>query len=121
MRFVTFSRPGRTERTAGVLEGDLVLPFRSGVGLEDFVALDPSQRAAESRTLGEAIPLSDVRLAAPVRPHKNVFCVGRNYLAHAEEGARARGQELKLPDVPTFFTKAPTAIVGPDEDLHLDP
>jgi len=34
---------------------------------------------------------------------------------------RGLGQELKLPDVPTFFTKAPTAIVGPEQDLELDP
>ena len=121
MRFVSFSRPGRSERTAGVIEGDLVLPFRSSIELETFVALDAAQREAETKSLGDAIPLAEVRLRAPLRPHKNVFCVGRNYLAHAEEGARARGQELKLPDVPTFFTKAPTAISDPDQTLELDP
>jgi 2-keto-4-pentenoate hydratase/2-oxohepta-3-ene-1,7-dioic acid hydratase in catechol pathway len=45
--------------------------------------------------------------------------VGRNYLGHAEEIARARGTELRLPEVPTFFTKAPTAIVGPGATIHL--
>jgi 2,4-diketo-3-deoxy-L-fuconate hydrolase len=49
-----------------------------------------------------------------------VFCVGRNYLAHAEEGARAQGIALELPPVPTFFTKAPTAIAGPLDVLELD-
>jgi 2-keto-4-pentenoate hydratase/2-oxohepta-3-ene-1,7-dioic acid hydratase in catechol pathway len=58
-------------------------------------------------------------LHAPLVPRKNVFCVGRNYLAHAEEGAKALGTELKLPDVPTFFTKAPTTIADPDEVLEL--
>lgn len=121
MRFVTFSRPGHSERAAGVLDGDLVYPFRSGIELETFVALDPARRASETKVLGDAIARNEVRLLAPLRPHKNVFCVGRNYLAHAEEGARARGQELKLPDVPTFFTKAPTAISDPDQTLELDP
>jgi len=59
------------------------------------------------------------RLLAPLKPRKNVFCVGRNYLAHAVEGAKARGEELNLPDVPAFFTKAPTAVVGPDAELRL--
>jgi len=86
-----------------------------------FIALDPAQRSAELKNLGEPISLDQVRLLAPIRPHKNVFCVGRNYLAHAEEGARARGQELTLPDVPTFFTKAPTAIADPDQALELNP
>jgi 2-keto-4-pentenoate hydratase/2-oxohepta-3-ene-1,7-dioic acid hydratase in catechol pathway len=66
------------------------------------------------------VPLASVTLRAPLRPHKNVFCVGRNYIAHAEEGARARGEELKLPAVPTIFTKAPTAIADPEATLHLD-
>jgi 2-keto-4-pentenoate hydratase/2-oxohepta-3-ene-1,7-dioic acid hydratase in catechol pathway len=61
-----------------------------------------------------------VTLDAPVRPSRNVFCVGRNYLEHAREGARALGRELKLPSVPTFFTKATTAIAAPDSTLHLE-
>jgi 2-keto-4-pentenoate hydratase/2-oxohepta-3-ene-1,7-dioic acid hydratase in catechol pathway len=58
--------------------------------------------------------LSDVRLMAPIpRPSKNVFCVGRNYVDHVNEGYRARGAEIKLPEYPQFFTKPPTAIVAP--------
>ena len=53
-------------------------------------------------------------------PVRRIWCVGRNYLAHAEEGARAAGVELKLPSVPTFFTKAPTAVANPGATLHLD-
>src|SRR5579884_416286 len=121
MRFVSFCRSGGSDRAAGILEGDLVLPLRSGISLEEFIALDPQRQQSEARALGEAIANDEARLLAPLRPHKNVFCVGRNYLAHAEEGARARGQELKLPDVPTFFTKAPTAIADPDQPLELDP
>jgi 2-keto-4-pentenoate hydratase/2-oxohepta-3-ene-1,7-dioic acid hydratase in catechol pathway len=49
----------------------------------------------------------------------NVFAVGRNYLEHAREGARAAGRELKLPSVPTFFTKAATTIAAPDSTLHF--
>lgn len=64
------------------------------------------------------MPLESVRLAPPIVPRKNVFCVGRNYLEHAKEGARASGRELKLPEVPTFFSKAPTAIAAPDSELH---
>jgi 2-keto-4-pentenoate hydratase/2-oxohepta-3-ene-1,7-dioic acid hydratase in catechol pathway len=65
------------------------------------------------------MPRTDATLHAPLYPRKNVFCVGRNYLAHAEEGARALGKALDLPSVPTFFTKAPTSIAGPDATLNL--
>ncbi len=122
MRFVSFTKnQSGHEGASGVIEGTSVRPFRAGLDLGAFIALAPAQRAAELKNLGDSIALQEIGLLAPVRPHKNVFCVGRNYLAHAEEGARVRGQELKLPDVPTFFTKAPTAIANPDQALELDP
>jgi 2-keto-4-pentenoate hydratase/2-oxohepta-3-ene-1,7-dioic acid hydratase in catechol pathway len=121
VRYISFTdssgKPG-----AGVLDGDLVRPFRAGVAsLDAFIALDEAARAREIAAAGTPIPLASVTLRSPVRPHKNIFCVGRNYLAHAAEGARALGKELSLPDVPTFFTKAPTAISDPGATLHLDP
>jgi 2-keto-4-pentenoate hydratase/2-oxohepta-3-ene-1,7-dioic acid hydratase in catechol pathway len=70
---------------------------------------------------GQSYSASEVRWHAPIpRPSKNVFCVGRNYLTHIEEGARARGVDVKLPDAPVFFTKAPTAVNGPFDDIPWD-
>lgn len=122
MRYVSFTTGRDGKAAAGILEGqNRVRAFRSGISLDAFIALTPAQRAEQLGALDDALSLDAVRLLAPLRPRKNVFCVGRNYLAHAEEGARARGQELKLPDVPTFFTKAPTAIANPGDALELDP
>lgn len=68
-----------------------------------------------------AHPLAQVRLHAPIpRPPKNVFCLGLNYLAHAKESAQARGREAKIPEVPVIFTKAPTTISGPFDDVRVD-
>ena len=54
-------------------------------------------------------PLGRARLLSPIpRPTRNLFCVGRNYVEHAKE----RGAEV--PTMPVFFTKPPTAIVGPE-------
>ncbi|MBV8066884.1 MAG: fumarylacetoacetate hydrolase family protein, partial [Candidatus Eremiobacteraeota bacterium] len=84
----------------------------------DYIALAPHERIAW-HTPDLLVPLDGTQLDAPVRPLRNVFCVGRNYVEHAREGARAAGRELKLPPVPTFFTKAPTAIAAPGATLHL--
>jgi 2-keto-4-pentenoate hydratase/2-oxohepta-3-ene-1,7-dioic acid hydratase in catechol pathway len=119
MRFVVFSTPSSGPRP-GVLDGETVRPIEGLASLDALVALDPAARDAAVTRLGEPVPLAGATLHAPLRPHKNVFCVGRNYLAHAEEGARVRGEELKLPSVPTFFSKAPTAIADPEATLHLD-
>ena len=119
MRYVSFSDASGKPRP-GVIEGDSVRPFGADVAsLDAFVAMSPADRKAATGKLGAPIPLAGLALHAPLHPKKNVFCVGRNYLAHAEEGAKALGQELKLPDVPTYFTKAPTAIVGPDHAINL--
>ena len=64
----------------------------------------------------------DVEIAAPIpKPLKNVFCVGSNYRAHVTEANRAQKKEDKTPKLPVFFTKPPTSVVGPDEDVLLDP
>lgn len=63
----------------------------------------------------------EVNLIAPIpRPAKNVFCVGRNYKEHIDEGHRARGTEISYPKAPQFFTKAPTAVAGPNEVVYVE-
>jgi 2,4-didehydro-3-deoxy-L-rhamnonate hydrolase len=119
MRYVSYSDASGKPRP-GVIEGDSIRPFGPEVAsLDAFVRMSPADRKAAVAKLGAAIPAKGVKLFAPLHPPKNVFCVGRNYLAHAEEGAKALGQELKLPDVPTYFTKAPTSIADPEEALEL--
>lgn len=61
-----------------------------------------------------SIPLNSVKLAAPIpRPRKNIFCVGKNYAAHAIE----LGSEADIPKAPIFFSKTPTTVIGPDEKI----
>jgi 2-keto-4-pentenoate hydratase/2-oxohepta-3-ene-1,7-dioic acid hydratase in catechol pathway len=59
-----------------------------------------------------SLPLSAVRLLAPVEPSK-VVCIGRNYAAHAAE----LGNEV--PKEPLMFLKPPSSIVGPQEPIVL--
>jgi 2-keto-4-pentenoate hydratase/2-oxohepta-3-ene-1,7-dioic acid hydratase in catechol pathway len=57
---------------------------------------------------GDAVPMDDVRLLAPVLPSK-VVCVGRNYADHAAE----MGEEI--PDEPLLFLKPSTSVIGPGD------
>jgi 2-keto-4-pentenoate hydratase/2-oxohepta-3-ene-1,7-dioic acid hydratase in catechol pathway len=119
MRYVMYSDDAGTPRPA-VHDGTSLHPFADDVpSLDAFVKMAPADREKALGRLGAAFPAAGAKLLSPMRPSKNVFCVGRNYLAHAEEGARANNVELKLPDVPTFFTKAPTAIADPEQTLEL--
>ncbi|MGD6777035.1 fumarylacetoacetate hydrolase family protein [Sutcliffiella horikoshii] len=62
------------------------------------------------------IPMKEVRLLAPIqRPRKNIFCVGKNYREHVLE----MGTEEDIPEHIMIFTKAPTSVIGPDENIPL--
>ena len=118
MRFASFAQADSTR--LGIVEGDVLRPLPVTIAtLTDYLSLAETERA--SLVPEGAVALADVTLRAPLRPRKNVFCVGRNYMGHAEEVARTRGTPLNLPSVPTFFTKAPTAIADPGATLHLSP
>lgn len=77
---------------------------------------------AEGGAHQAAILPPDTTLAAPLpRPQKNVFCVGRNYAEHIAEGARAQNTRIDVTEVPVFFTKPPTAVIGPDDSIPYWP
>lgn len=62
--------------------------------------------------------LKDVKLEASIpRPRKNIVCLGLNYADHVAEGDRVRQQERPLPQYPIYFTKPPTAVIGPYDDI----
>ncbi|MDA0332992.1 MAG: fumarylacetoacetate hydrolase family protein [Proteobacteria bacterium] len=77
---------------------------------------------------GEAsLDLSDVELLAPIPdPRRNIFCVGKNYYAHAKEfndsGFDSSTKE-EVPSVPVIFTKATTSVIGPNASIlsAMDP
>jgi 2-keto-4-pentenoate hydratase/2-oxohepta-3-ene-1,7-dioic acid hydratase in catechol pathway len=60
----------------------------------------------------EPIPLGRATLLAPVMPTK-IVCIGRNYRDHAAE----LGNEV--PKEPLLFLKAPSAIIGPGENIRI--
>ena len=60
----------------------------------------------------EPIPLSEAKVLPLVTPSK-VICVGLNYKAHAEELG------YPLPNMPSFFLKPPSSIIGNGEPIIL--
>jgi len=71
---------------------------------------------ASLRKASVTVPMAEVCLAAPIpRPRKNLICLGLNYHDHWAETAGRRGEPL--PSVPVFFTKSPTAVIGPFDDI----
>jgi 2-keto-4-pentenoate hydratase/2-oxohepta-3-ene-1,7-dioic acid hydratase in catechol pathway len=71
---------------------------------------------------GPRLPLAAVKLDAPLpRPRRNLFCVGRNYRAHAQELSESvfRGDGKREDGWPMVFTKPPESVIGPGEPIRL--
>ena len=85
------------------------------MGSKGLVEVKKVAKAAEgSKYLA---PLKKVKLMAPIpRPRKNIVCLGLNYAEHVKEGKNA-GAAPNLPPVPIYFTKPPTSVSGPYDDI----
>jgi len=60
-------------------------------------------------------PLSEIELFCPIIKPSKIICLGLNYKSHALE------QGKKPPEYPIIFAKAPTALVGPNDDIVIKP
>ncbi len=122
MRIATIVHQG--QRRVGRLSAD-------GQRLELF-AIDGTRGAlplAEAAATGAPLPaidgsvaLADVQLIAPLpAPRRNLWCVGRNYHAHAKELRDTVFKDnAKAVDAwPIVFTKVPETVVGPGADVRL--
>ena len=66
--------------------------------------------------------VKDIEFLAPIpTPRKNVFCVGRNYADHIAEGDKAQKQTVGVTEFPVYFTKPPTAVIGPGATIPIFP
>ncbi len=71
-------------------------------------------------------PLSEIILEAPIpRPRRNVFCIGKNYRAHAEEfassGFDSSATAGVAPKFPIVFSKVPECVVAHHDVVRIDP
>jgi 2-keto-4-pentenoate hydratase/2-oxohepta-3-ene-1,7-dioic acid hydratase in catechol pathway len=105
VRIARFSHQG--DVSFGVIEGpgedpaDLVVSVAAG---HPFAPL---------QLTGEQLPLSAVKLLAPVLPSK-VVCIGKNYADHVQEmGGGAP------PESPVVFLKPSTSVIGPGDPIVL--
>jgi 2-keto-4-pentenoate hydratase/2-oxohepta-3-ene-1,7-dioic acid hydratase in catechol pathway len=99
----------------GAVDGDEVVNL-SGNDLppEPAAALDQVGRAELEKRVGSAprLPLSDGRLFAPASPRK-YLAIALNYRDHIAE------MGMEAPEVPVFFNKQVTCVVGPGADVHM--
>jgi 2,4-didehydro-3-deoxy-L-rhamnonate hydrolase len=61
-----------------------------------------------------AVALTRARILAPIKRPGKILCAGVNYASHQSENPSA-----VLPSEPFFFSKLPSAVIGPDEAIVM--
>ncbi len=98
-----------------IVEGDEVSDLSTAdVPQEPAAALDAVGPDALRQMAADAprLPLPDVALLAPATPRK-YLAIALNYRDHIAE------MGMEAPEVPVFFNKQVTCVVGPDADVHM--
>ncbi len=120
MRIATLEHQGR--RRVGRLTNDgRSIDLFAIDGTRGALALIERGNAALPAIDGQ-VALAGARLLAPLpQPRRNLWCVGRNYHAHAKELRETvfKDNAADVQSWPIVFTKVPETVIGPDADVQL--
>lgn len=126
MRIATFQYGGQRRVGIASEDGQFLKPLKLSAEQAHLGILSVTQSAEKLTGLididAPAIALHALRLEAPIPlPRRNLFCVGRNYHAHAKELSNSVFKDNKTnPESwPIVFTKVPECVVGPSDDVIL--
>ena len=128
MRLVTFEG-NAGPRPGALVDGEIADLSGAAQSMLALIAKHPDGSGLSRLVDGAPrIAVRTAKLAAPIPvPARNIFCVGKNYAAHAREfqrsGFDATSSGQDIPKAPVVFTKAPTTVIGPEAPIpaHLDP
>lgn len=111
MELVTYAAHGAAG--VGVLDEGRVIATRYAEML-DLIRSGTSGRDGLRLDLAEGLIVEDAQIRAPIpAPGKLLFC-GVNFASHQQENPTAT-----LPTVPFFFSKLPSAVIGPDQPIRM--
>ncbi|MEC5324498.1 fumarylacetoacetate hydrolase family protein [Aurantimonas sp. A3-2-R12] len=123
MKFIRYAKNG--ESRIGVVEDQMVRAIEPAVS--DMVELIEhyDRLRGEIRAVGEPMPLDSLTIEAPIpAPRRNIFCVGKNYHAHAKEFAQSGFEAgavagAEVDEFPAVFTKPASCVVGTGDVVQL--
>jgi 2-keto-4-pentenoate hydratase/2-oxohepta-3-ene-1,7-dioic acid hydratase in catechol pathway len=113
MKLATYTDNGQTR--TGIVVGDNIID--SGVDgtmidlIRDWDALKSGLEVKAAADVG--VPLSSVKLEAPVQRPGKIFAIGLNYADHIEES------KMETPQRQVWFTKAQTSVNAPYADIEI--
>ncbi|MFZ2650525.1 MAG: fumarylacetoacetate hydrolase family protein [Burkholderiaceae bacterium] len=125
MRFASWNHDGRMHAGLVSDDGREVTPLALADASRGVLGLIESLSRGEPLPApsGARLPLASVSLNAPLpRPLRGLWCVGRNYRAHASELASTVFRDVapKVEDAwPIVFSKVAQSVIGPHDVVRL--
>jgi 2-keto-4-pentenoate hydratase/2-oxohepta-3-ene-1,7-dioic acid hydratase in catechol pathway len=118
------------KRHVGLLNDDqTITPLDLGSQGHELGALALIEQMAQGKMpkkLAPTIPLAAVKLDAPIpAPRRNLFCVGKNYVAHAKEFASSGFDSSvnkpgdEVPVEPIIFSKVPECVTAHQSTVKI--
>lgn len=113
MKLATYTSNGRTR--TGIVVGDRIIDTGLSANMMDLIRnWETLKPGLEARAVaGGGLPVSSVRLEAPVQRPGKIFAIGLNYADHIEES------KMQTPQRQVWFTKAQTSVNGPYDDIEI--
>jgi 2-keto-4-pentenoate hydratase/2-oxohepta-3-ene-1,7-dioic acid hydratase in catechol pathway len=113
MKLCTYTANGQTR--TGIVVGDAVIDTGVPGSMIDLIkswdALKPVLEAKAAA--GGGVPLSSVKLEAPIQRPGKIFAIGLNYADHIEES------KMATPERQVWFTKAQTSVNAPYDAIEI--
>jgi 2-keto-4-pentenoate hydratase/2-oxohepta-3-ene-1,7-dioic acid hydratase in catechol pathway len=113
MKLATYTAQGVTR--TGIVIGDSIIDTDVAGTMIDLIrdwdALKPALEAKAAA--GGGVPLSSVKLEAPVQRPGKIWAIGLNYADHIAES------KMATPERQVWFTKAQTSVNGPFDGIEI--
>lgn len=113
MKLATYTANGQTR--TGIVVGDAIIDSGVAGTMIDLIwDWDHHKGDLEKKAAaGGGVPLTSVRLEAPVQRPGKIFAIGLNYADHIAES------KMETPQRQVWFTKAQTSVNGPYDDIEI--
>ncbi len=122
MRLATILHQGQRRVARLAADGRTLDVFEGAAPLGCLPLMDALAHGHDWPAVAEQLPLAGVQFEAPIPvPRRNLWCVGRNYHAHARELRESVFKDnAKTVDAwPIVFTKVPETVVATGTDVQL--
>ena len=122
MRFATIVHQGQRRVARASADGQFLELLEGDGSLGVLPLVQAAAAGAGMPAIIGRVPLQGAHFIAPIpAPLRNLFCVGRNYHAHAKElqSSVFKDNTKTVDSWPIVFTKVPQTVIGPGAAVHM--